>query len=88
MSLRMAAADARSTMKAMANETVFTRYPGNPVVTAAAVPRANSIHNSAIVKRGDGDYAGVFRVDEISMDFTLHVGFSKDGIDWAIDPEP
>ena len=22
------------------------------------------------------------------MDFTLHVGFSKDGIDWAIDPEP
>ena len=52
VSLRMATADARSTMKAMANETVFTRYPGNPVVTAAAVPRANSIHNSAIVKRG------------------------------------
>ena len=70
----------------MANETVFTRYPGNPIVTAAAVPRANSIHNSAIVKRGDDDYAGVFRVDEISMDFTLHVGFSKDGTDWAIDP--
>ena len=40
------------------------------------------------MKRGDGDYAGVFRVDEISMEFTLHVGFSKDGIDWRIDPEP
>ena len=72
----------------MANETVFTRYRGNPIVTPAAVPRANSIHNSAVVKRGDGDYAGVFRVDEISMHFTLHAGFSGDGVDWQIDPEP
>ncbi len=72
----------------MANETVFKRYAGNPVVTASAVPRANSIHNSAIVKRGEGDYAGVFRVDELSMDFVLHVGFSRDGIHWDIDPEP
>jgi beta-1,4-mannooligosaccharide/beta-1,4-mannosyl-N-acetylglucosamine phosphorylase len=70
------------------NETVFSRHPGNPVVTAAAVPRANSIHNSAIVKRPEGDYAGVFRVDEISMSFTLHVGFSPDGVAWEIDPEP
>jgi len=45
----------------MANETVFKRYAGNPIVTASAVPRANSIHNSAIVKRGEGDYAAVFR---------------------------
>jgi beta-1,4-mannooligosaccharide/beta-1,4-mannosyl-N-acetylglucosamine phosphorylase len=72
----------------MANERVFERYPGNPIVTADAVPRANSIHNSAVVKRGDGDYAGVFRVDEISMAFTLHVGFSRDGIDWEIAPDP
>src|ERR1035441_9885881 len=72
----------------MANETVFKRYAGNPIVTASAVPRANSIHNSAIVKRGEGDYAGVFRVDEISMDFVLRVGFSRDGISWDIDPEP
>ena len=72
----------------MANETVFVRYPGNPIVTASAVPRANSIHNSAIVKRAIGDYAGVFRVDEISMHFTLHVGFSGDGINWKIDPAP
>ena len=57
-------------------------------MTARAVPRANSIHNPAIVRRGEGDYAGVFRVDEIDMSFTLHVGFSPDGIDWEIDPEP
>ena len=69
----------------MANETVFRRYAKNPVVTPSAVPRANSIHNSAIVKYGDG-FAGVFRVDEIDFRFTLHVGFSDDGIHWKIDP--
>ena len=71
-----------------ANEMVLMRYPGNPIVTASAVPRVNSTHNSAIVKRADGDYAGVFRVDEISMRFTLHVGFSRDGIAWEIEPDP
>ena len=44
----------------MANETVFKRYEGNPIITASAVPRANSIHNSAIVPYLDG-YAGIFR---------------------------
>lgn len=71
----------------MANETVFKRYKGNPVVTPMLVPRANSIHNSAIVRFGDG-YAGVFRVDEIDFNFTMHVGFSTDGIEWEINPEP
>lgn len=71
----------------MANETVFKRYAGNPIVTAKAVPRANSIHNSAVVKFGDG-YAGIFRVDEINMNFVLHVGRSADGIHWEIDPDP
>jgi beta-1,4-mannooligosaccharide/beta-1,4-mannosyl-N-acetylglucosamine phosphorylase len=70
----------------MANETVFKRYEGNPIVTASAVPRANSIHNSAIVKTADG-YKGIFRIDEINMDYTLHVGTSPDGIDWDIEPE-
>ena len=70
----------------MANETVFKRYKGNPIVTAKAVPRANSIHNSAIVKYGKG-YAGIFRIDEIDMNFTMHLGSSKDGINWEIDPE-
>ena len=71
----------------MANETVFKRYVGNPIITAKAVPRANSIHNSAIVKYGGG-YAGIFRVDEINMNYTLHVGRSRDGIRWDIDARP
>ncbi len=70
----------------MANETVFKRYKGNPIITAKAVPRANSIHNSAVVPFKDG-YAGIFRVDEIDFNFTMHVGFSKDGIKWDIDPD-
>src|SRR5476651_2312559 len=70
----------------MANETVFKRYSGNPIVTAKAVPRANSIHNSAIVRFGDG-YAAVFRVDETNFNFTLHVGWSTDGIKWDINPD-
>ena len=70
----------------MANETVFKRYKGNPIITAAAVPRANSIHNSAIVPFEDG-YAGIFRVDEIDFNFTMHVGRSSDGINWTIDPD-
>ena len=70
----------------MANETVFKRYKGNPIITAEAVPRANSIHNSAIVPF-EGGYKGIFRVDEIDLYFTMHVGSSKDGIKWDIDPE-
>ncbi len=71
----------------MANETVFTRWAQNPIITAKAVPRANSIHNSAIVRFGDR-YAGVFRVDGQDLCYRLHVGFSQDGVKWQIDPEP
>jgi len=70
----------------MANETVFKRYKGNPIITAEAVPRANSIHNSAVVSF-DGGYVGIFRVDEIDFNFTLHLGRSKDGIHWEIEPD-
>ena len=70
----------------MANETVFKRYKNNPIITANAVPRASSIHNSAIIPFEDG-FIGVFRVDEIDLNFTLHLGKSKDGINWEIEPD-
>lgn len=70
----------------MANETVFRRFEGNPIVTAAAVPSANSIFNSAVVRFGDG-YAGVFRVDCHKLQMNLHVGRSRDGIRWEIEPK-
>jgi beta-1,4-mannooligosaccharide/beta-1,4-mannosyl-N-acetylglucosamine phosphorylase len=74
-------------IRPMANETVFKRYKDNPIITPKLVPRANSIHNSAIVRYKD-EYRGIFRVDEIDMRYTLHLGRSKDGINWDIEPEP
>ncbi len=70
----------------MANETVFKRYAGNPIITARAVPRANSIHNSAIIPFGNG-YAGLFRVDDQDLRYPLQVGRSADGIHWQIEPD-
>ena len=42
---------------------VIWRYSKNPIIPRKAIPRANSIFNSAVVPFKDG-YAGVFRVDE------------------------
>jgi len=68
----------------MANETIFRRHPGNPIITAKAVPGANSIFNSAVLRYKDG-YAGVFRVDMQDIGSTLHSGFSRDGLNWDIE---
>ena len=54
----------------MANETVFKRYQGNPIITSAAVPNAHVIMNSAIVKF-KGAYAGVFRIVNVPTE-NLH----------------
>jgi beta-1,4-mannooligosaccharide/beta-1,4-mannosyl-N-acetylglucosamine phosphorylase len=71
----------------MANETVFRRYEGNPIVTPEAVPGANTIFNSAVVPF-DGRYAGVFRCDMDDGAPELHVGWSDDALQWDLDPEP
>jgi len=69
----------------MPNETIIRRYEGNPIVTAAAVPGANTIFNSAVV-RYQGAYVGVFRVDCHELMMNLHFGRSPDGIRWQIEP--
>jgi beta-1,4-mannooligosaccharide/beta-1,4-mannosyl-N-acetylglucosamine phosphorylase len=69
----------------MPNETVVRRYKKNPIITPDAVPGANTIFNSAVVRFGDG-YAGVFRIDCHEMRSNLHAGFSDDGIRWRIEP--
>jgi len=70
----------------MANETVLKRYEGNPIIVPGQVPRANSIFNSAVIPFRDG-YVGVFRVDEICRTMSLHVGWSRDGLQWDISPD-
>lgn len=65
---------------------VLWRYSANPVIPRDAIPCSNSIFNSAVVPY-QGEFAGVFRVDNKARDMQLHAGFSKDGINWNLDPE-
>jgi beta-1,4-mannooligosaccharide/beta-1,4-mannosyl-N-acetylglucosamine phosphorylase len=66
---------------------VLWRYSGNPIIGPDALPGANSVFNSAVVRFGDG-YAGVFRCDDRARAMRLHRGFSRDGLEWELDPEP
>ncbi|MFA9477378.1 glycoside hydrolase family 130 protein [Phycisphaerales bacterium AB-hyl4] len=68
-------------------DEVVWRYTGNPIITRDAVPRSNSIFNSAVVPFG-GRYAGVFRVDDRRRAMRLHAGYSDDAIHWTLNPDP
>jgi len=66
---------------------VLWRSSRNPIIARDHLPRSNSIFNSAIVPFGDG-FAGVFRVDDTTRTMNIHVGRSRDGVDWRIEPAP
>ncbi len=68
------------------NDVVW-RYSKNPVIKRDAIPCANSIFNSALVPYKDA-FAGVFRVDNRARNMRIHTGFSKNGIDFEIEPDP
>lgn len=63
------------------------RYTQNPIIKRDILPNSNSVFNSAVVPFGDG-FAGVFRCDNTSRSMDIHAGFSRDGINWDINPEP
>jgi beta-1,4-mannooligosaccharide/beta-1,4-mannosyl-N-acetylglucosamine phosphorylase len=69
------------------SNNVIWRYSNNPVIPRDLMPRSNSIFNSAVVSY-KGEFAGVFRADDITRKMQVHTGFSKDGINWKIDPNP
>jgi beta-1,4-mannooligosaccharide/beta-1,4-mannosyl-N-acetylglucosamine phosphorylase len=69
------------------NNNVMWRYSKNPVIPRDLIPTSNSIFNSAVVSY-NGEFAGVFRCDDKSRKMELHTGFSKDGINWKLDPNP
>ncbi len=62
---------------------IIWRYSDNPVIKRNHLEMSNSIFNSAVVPF-EGGFAGVFRVDDKARNMELHVGFSKDGLDWDI----
>lgn len=66
---------------------VIWRSTRNPIIPRDAIPRANSIFNSAVVPFRDR-FAGVFRVDDTSRTMNIHAGRSRDGIEWKIEHEP
>ncbi len=66
---------------------VVWRYSKNPIIGRYETPTSNSIFNSAVVPYEDG-FAGVFRCDNKAVQMNIHAGFSKDGINWDINPEP
>ncbi len=68
------------------SQEVIWRYSQNPIIQRNALPTSNSIFNSAVVPFKDG-FAGVFRCDDTNRRMRLHVGFSKNGLDWDIQPE-
>ena len=69
---------------------VMWRYDSNPIIGRYALSSSNSIFNSAVVpfKKGEYNFAGVFRCDDTNRRMVLHVGFSKDGVNWNINEEP
>jgi len=69
------------------NNDIVWRYSQNPVIGRYHIPSSNSIFNSAVVSFEDG-FAGVFRCDNKAVQMNIHVGFSKDGLDWDINNNP
>ena len=63
------------------------RYSKNPVIPRDLIPSSNSIFNSAVVPY-KGEFAGVFRCDDRTRRMVMHRGFSPDGVNWTLDPEP
>jgi beta-1,4-mannooligosaccharide/beta-1,4-mannosyl-N-acetylglucosamine phosphorylase len=66
---------------------VMWRHAGNPIIGRHHTPGVQGIYNSAIAPYGDG-FVGVFRVEKRCRFPHLHVGWSDDGLDWHIEPQP
>ena len=66
---------------------VMWRYTENPIISRYATPTSNSVFNSAVVPFNNG-FAGVFRCDNKAVQMNIHAGFSDDGLNWHIEPEP
>ncbi len=62
------------------------RHSNNPVITRNPAKGISRIFNSAVVPY-EGEFIGVFRAETIDGRPHLHLGWSKDALDWKIDEE-
>lgn len=69
--------------------TLFTRYPGNPILTADDVPyEVNSVFNAGVVQFGT-DSLLLMRIEDGRGLSHLTIARSKDGLtNWRVDPRP
>jgi beta-1,4-mannooligosaccharide/beta-1,4-mannosyl-N-acetylglucosamine phosphorylase len=65
---------------------VMWRYDKNPVIGRNVIQSGGRIFNSAIISY-NGEFIGVFRADHRNGYPQLHLGRSKDAINWDIDNE-
>lgn len=68
-------------------DSVVWRYSANPIINRHPFPAAARVYNSAVVPFG-GKYVGVFRADYKSCMPHLHVGWSRNAVDWEFESEP
>ncbi|GAP22177.1 glycoside hydrolase family 130 protein [Leptolinea tardivitalis] len=66
---------------------VVWRYSQNPIIPRDLIPSSNSIFNSAVVPF-NGEFRGVFRVDNKKREMNLHSGSSKDGLHFTLKNDP
>jgi predicted GH43/DUF377 family glycosyl hydrolase len=73
----------------MSTPGLFSRYIGNPILTAADIPyRANTVFNAAAAAI-DGESILLMRVEDLRGISHLTVARSDDGrTGWRVDPEP
>jgi beta-1,4-mannooligosaccharide/beta-1,4-mannosyl-N-acetylglucosamine phosphorylase len=63
------------------------RHSANPIIGRQYQPGVQGIYNSAVIPF-ENRFAGVFRYESTNRFPRLHVGFSQDGLNWDIAPEP
>jgi predicted GH43/DUF377 family glycosyl hydrolase len=69
-------------------QDIVRRYPGNPILTKAAIPYpVETVHNAAVVKRED-EYVMLFRSHLRTGRSILGLARSSDGFQFTADPEP
>ena len=80
----------KTILDACADLPLFTRYPGNPILSRQDWPYPiNSVFNAGAVRLSTGDTLLLCRVEDRSGLSHLCAARSENGIDgWRIDPEP
>ena len=75
------------------NRPVFTRYSGNPVLSAKDFEeqlgiRMRAVYNSSAIKTGDDRYVMLCRTNQLNHKTLLWGADSEDGLNWKLRTEP